>query len=301
MKLQEQSRASNRARGVVVLHDLSAQAAHAAWRAGMIARDQRTPLCLLHASAAAGQAAQARAALKPLAEELRAHLRIEVELRVLQGETPDAVVHAGRDAGLLVLPAQRRNVLREWMFGTQAERLIRLCGRPVLVVKRPATAGYRRVLVPVDFGPADASFIAAATHLSRASHVEVFHSLATRNEVTLRASDVPEAQVRSYRRRRLEQVRAAIGELIDLVPGARASAIPCVGFGHASSTVLAREQAMRADLVVIGKRRRGLLGDFLLGSVTQRVLAAARSDVLVVPVMRRPHASLEARDQFVAA
>lgn len=43
---------------------------------------------------------------------------------------------------------------------------------------------------------------------------------------------------------------------------------------------------MRAELVVIGKRRRGLLADFFLGSVTQRLLAGSRADVLVLPAER---------------
>jgi nucleotide-binding universal stress UspA family protein len=47
--------------------------------------------------------------------------------------------------------------------------------------------------------------------------------------------------------------------------------------------VLARERALRAELLVLGKRRRGLLADFFLGGVTQRVLAAAKADVLVLP------------------
>ncbi|WP_460890829.1 universal stress protein, partial [Ramlibacter alkalitolerans] len=47
--------------------------------------------------------------------------------------------------------------------------------------------------------------------------------------------------------------------------------------------VLARSRAMRADLLVLGKRRRARLADFFLGGVTQRVLAAAQVDVLLVP------------------
>ena len=46
--------------------------------------------------------------------------------------------------------------------------------------------------------------------------------------------------------------------------GAADGTVAAVAFGDAAALVLAREQAMRADLVVIGKRRGWLLADFLL-------------------------------------
>lgn len=271
---------------ILVLHDLSPQADHAAWRAGMIARDRNTRLCLLHASGSPGGDARAKHRLDALADELGHRLGVLSEVRMAIGDPLHAVVRAGRDADLVVLGARRGNVLREWVFGTQAERLIRLGAKPVLVVKKRALARYRRVLVPVDFGPSSARAIAAAAQLSRGTAIEVFHALAARDEVTLRAH-LPEAQLRRHRRGRTDRAHALLMKLIQAVPGASLTALPGVGFGHPASAVLVKEQAMHAELVVIGKRSRGLLADFFLGSVTQRVLAAARADVLVLPA-RQP-------------
>ena len=39
----------------------------------------------------------------------------------------------------------------------------------------------------------------------------------------------------------------------------------------------------RADLIALGKHKRPVLQEFLLGRVTRHVLADSRSDVLVVP------------------
>lgn len=285
--MQERIHEWHSPRSLLVLHDLTPQAGHAAWRAGVIARDQGADLCLLHAASEPGAAESARIALERVAGGLAARLGVQAEVRVVHGDPVRAVMQAAGSADLVVLAARRSNVLREWLFGTPAERLIRLCGRPLLVVKRPAIAGYRRVLVPVDFGPAAAPAIAAAASLSRSTAIEVFHSVAVRDEVTMRTADVPEAAVREDRQRNADHARARIRELIGTVSGARSSAIPSLAFGHASSMVLAKEQAMRADLVVIGKRRRGLLADFFLGSVTQRVLGAGSADVLVLPAARK--------------
>jgi nucleotide-binding universal stress UspA family protein len=284
--MQEQFHGWSPPRSLLVLHDLTPQAGHAAWRAGMIARDQGADLCLLHATNEPGGAGRARAVLERLAARLAERLGVQADVRVVHGD-PVGAVRAGAGAGLVVLAAQRANVLRDWIFGTPAERLIRLCGCPVLVVRKPATRSYRRVLVPVDLGSAAAPAITAAATLSRCMRIEVFHSLDVWHEVTMRAADVPEVEVRKHRQRSADRARARIGELIGTVPGAGLSAIPSIGFGDAASMVLAAEQAMRADLVVIGKRRRGLLADFFLGSVTQRVLSAARSDVLVLPAVRK--------------
>jgi hypothetical protein len=40
---------------------------------------------------------------------------------------------------------------------------------------------------------------------------------------------------------------------------------------------------MRADIIVAGKQGRSTMADFLLGSVTRRMLAQAACDVLILP------------------
>lgn len=268
-------------RDVLALCDLSPAATNAAWRAALVARDHGVSLRLLHAQPDPAAVQAAQVALDGLAAELQLRLGIDVLAQAVAGDPLHAAADAARDCGLLVLGSRRGNPLRELMFGTQAERLIRLCRIPVLVVKRPATAAYRRVLVPVDLGPLAAEVIAAATRFSRDPRMEVLHALGTRDEVTLRVADVPERVLRSYRNRAAQKARKLLEELIAYAGAGDQGALPLVGFGDAAHVVLSRAQAMRAELVVIGKRRRGLLAEFFLGGVTQRVLAATRSDVLV--------------------
>ena len=110
----------------------------------------------------------------------------------------------------------------------------------------------------------------------------------------MRAADVPEAALRHYRRKAMERARTRAMQLIRSVGAARLQGVPSLGVGDAPAMVLAKAQAMRADLVVIGKRRRGLLADFFLGSVTQRVLAGSRADVLVLTRPRKDDATTAA-------
>jgi nucleotide-binding universal stress UspA family protein len=275
---------------VLLLHDLSATALNASWRAGLVARDLGVPLRLLHVRGAALDTADGHEALLQLAEDIGSHLGIEVEVELAAGDPLAHAVRAARDASLVVIGSRRGNPLREMVCGTQAERIIRLCRAPVLVVKRQASASYRRVLAPVELHPDARTVIAAALRLSRRPEVEVLHALDTREEIGMRACDIPESAVRRCRQRAAQQARSALLDLIAQSAPASTQALPAVGFGDAVAVVLAREQGLRADLLVLGKRTRGLLADFFLGSVTQRVLARARADVLVLPLGARGRA-----------
>lgn len=273
-----------------MLHDLSAAALNASWRAGLVARDLGVPLRLLHVRGEAHEETDAPDALLQLADDIGGHLGLEVEVEFAAGDALAEAVRAAREASLVVIGSRRGNPLRELVCGTQAERLIRLCRAPVLVVKRPAGASYRRVLAPVQLHPDAQPVIAAALRLSRRPEVEVLHAIDTREEIGMRACDIPESAMRRYRQRAAQQAGAVLAELIAQASPAARQALPAIGFGDAVSVVLARERGLRADLLVLGKRTRGLLADFFLGSVTQRVLARARADVLVLPLGARGRA-----------
>lgn len=265
---------------VLALCDFSPASVNAAWRAALAARDHGVRLRLLHVRQDP-YAPDAQPQLQQLAAELHGRLSIAVIPCAVTGDPLEEVVRAARDASLLVIGARRGNPLREFILGTQAERLMRLCRVPVLVVKRPAMASYRRVLVPVDLGPASGDVIATAARFSRDTGLVVLHALSLDDEMALRVADVPEHVLR---RKRNLATQAATHRLEASIAASGARAQAAVTFGAAAASVIARGRAMRADLVVLGKRRRGLLADFFLGGVTQRVLAAARADVLAVPV-----------------
>ncbi|MEJ5991725.1 universal stress protein [Ramlibacter sp. PS3R-8] len=271
---------------VVVPHDLSNASTNAAWRAAMVARDLGLPLLLLHACADRVAAQAAAPVLERLADDIRNRLGVSIELEIPLEDPLAATLRVAREASLLVIGSRRGNALRELVFGTPAERLIRMCRVPVLVVKRPVRGSYRRLLVPVALEPQARRVISAALRLARAPQLEVLHALDVRDEISMRAFDLSEAQVRQQRDRSAQRARATLEEMIGQAGATTGDALPCVGFGDAAMVVLARERAMRAELLVIGKRARSTLADFFLGSVTQRVLAATRADVLVLPQER---------------
>ena len=268
---------------VVVPHDLSSASTNAAWRAAVVARDLGLPLLLLHASTDRAASKAAAPVLEQLAGDIRDRVGLPVDVESALEDPLAATVRSARDASLLVIGSRRGNPLRELVLGTPAERLIRMCRVPVLVVKRPVRGSYRRVLAPVELGPEAPRMISAALRLTRVPRLEVLHALDVREEIAMRAFELSEAQVRLLRHRAAQRARATLEDIIGRAGATPRDATPCVSFGDAALVVLARERALRAELLVVGKRTRSLLADFFLGSVTQRLLAGTRADVLVLP------------------
>lgn len=270
---------------VAVLCDLSPAAMNAAWRAALLARDLSIPLRLLHPGPPSGREAPPRSLLD-LQARVADQLGATMTLEPVEGDTLRGAVGVTRD-GLLVVPSLRGNPIRERFMGTQAERLIRLARGPVLVVKQAARSPYQRMLVASDLQDRGKLLLAAGASLSRGAQVAVLHALPLAGELLMRELDAPPSVLRQYRLKRAARARDAIQALVaaqDPWRSAWADVKPVVVFGAPARMIHSAAQAARAELIVIGKSRSGLLADFLLGSVTQSVLARARSDVLVVPL-----------------
>jgi nucleotide-binding universal stress UspA family protein len=125
-----------RSHEVLVITDLAPASTNAVWRAALIAREQGASLRLLYVGGERRCMTQMHAALEEIRKQVHARLGIAVNAEVWEGDLLPKAISAARSAGLLVIGPRRSNPLREWIAGTQTERLIRLCRIPTLVVKR---------------------------------------------------------------------------------------------------------------------------------------------------------------------
>lgn len=271
-------------RRVLVLSDLSPAATNAAWRGALVARDHGAWVRLLHVRPNQSGLAQTRSTLEEVARDIQRTLKVAVMATAVLGDIQTEVARASDAADLLVIRARSASPLRDWLRGLHPDSLIRWGGIPTLLVQRPATGRYRRVLVSVDIDEQASGIIAAATVLSRGPHIEVLHALGTLEEETMRIAQVPEGIVRSHRRQVAQRAQAILEKLIDEAATRQPSPLPAVLFGHTPSMVLAKERSMRAELVTIGRRAHGRLAGLLVPSVSRRVIAGTQADVLVLPV-----------------
>ena len=285
---------------ILLVTDLCAAGVPAMRRAALIAAEHDARLTLLtvvdpthstsrksglgRTAAVEGRLAHARECLHNRAMQLGALCDVEVQAVVRSGDVLQHIAAAAEQADLVVLGARRDNVLREFLFGTPAERVVRISRRPVLVVKQAPASAYRRVLVPVDFSGSSALSVQLANGVAPTAEVHLFHALESTPTAQMRTAGVSHEVIRFNRELARARRMQALRTLGCGVVGIHAA----VGEGPAPALALARQQALGADLVVVGKHNRSRWADFLLGSVTQRLLAAATSDVLVLPKAARP-------------
>lgn len=298
MTAREEARATLPPQRVLALADLTPAARNALWRAALVAREHGAPLHVLHVARDARGVAEAQAVLEQQCAAMRERLGVQAQVEVLRGDLQREVTRAARSAGLLVLASRPGNTLRERISGAPLERVIRLCRIPVLVVKRPAApprdasrggealpARYGRVMVSVDLVREAAGVIAAASWFSQDPAMEVFHAVSARRESAAAAGE----GTLPGRDTAVDRARAGLRALIADAGAQPAGAAASIGFGRPATAVLARQRAVGAELLVVGKRQRGLFADYFLGGITQQILAGSRSDVLVVPT-RLPRA-----------
>lgn len=289
-------------RTILAATDLSAPARQAATRAARLAATCGARLVLQHVvsrgaldalrqlfGAAPGDLQQrlldeARVELRELGAELLAAPGVAADIHLSTGAVTGEIASQADalDADLLVLGAHGASLVRDLSIGSTTERVLRQTGRPLLVVRRAAGHGYRRVLVPVDFSPRSLKAIGMARLLAPQAEIVLLHAFEVPFEGRLRHAGVSDAELAGLL---ANARREAEAQMHELVAGAGLPAVavrPVVVHGDASVHILDQERLQGGELIVIGKRGQGPLEELLLGSVTRHILTQACGDVLVV-------------------
>lgn len=225
-----------------------------------------------------------QAALDALAWELRERLNIAVLAQSVHGSFRREIVAATRDADLLVVRTSQGRPARDWLLGLHSERLVQRCQVPTLVVRKPATVSYRRVLVGVGFdGEPAARLIATAAAMTRAPHAQVLRALAS-GDALPQAKASSEAQLRGDRHHAAQRIRAVVESVMEATGAPHTGVAPAVVFDHAPDMLLHKERSVFAELLVIGRPPRSTPAFWLPRSDSRSVLARTGADVLVLPV-----------------
>lgn len=266
---------------------LSAGPSNALARACAMANEQGATLKVMDASglycgaADTDFAAKACAALAVMqAGKTLTGARIEVI-----AEPAHSAAHLAREAGeqgLIVMDhaSPRLSALRG---GSLSERLLRLSDGPVLIVRSRVEGAYRRVLVAIDLTPIAERLLSLASQVSQGGIVEMLHVIRPLHPNPLRDAEVPERILKAYLSRRRLEVYEHLLRLTEATAVCPQRVAAMVREGDpARHTALHRSHA-KADLVVIGKRRRSAVLDLLWGGNAQRVMAWCGGDILVSP------------------
>ncbi len=288
---------------ILAATDLSAPARHAVPRAFRLAACTGSELHILHAmeldlldtlrevlggdlsGVKIALEADAREHLNALAGDAASNLGVAAHPRVVVGN-PLSIIAAeadALDAGLVVVGARGESFLRPAMLGSTAARLLRKSvRRPILVVKQAPHKDYCSVLIAVDFSPVSIPAIRMARQLAPTADFVLLHAFELPYEGKLKFAGIDKQLISQYvvnesevRRKRLHELAAAAG----LAPTEYSVRVL---HGDPTQQIIAMEQELDADLIVVGKHGTHITEELLLGSVTKHVLAEAQVDVLVI-------------------
>ena len=171
---------------------------------------------------------------------------------------------------LVVSGTHGRTSVDRWFVGSVAEKLVRSCHAPVLIV-HDAAPEFRRLLVATDFGPASERAVELAARLASTygARITLLHAL---------GEDAPGGELDSARAR-----------LEEIAGGIRKVAPECDVLERQGRTwaEIADESARGSyDLVVVGTHDRSPFFKWLRESVAEQVLRSSLPPVLSV---RAPH------------
>ena len=274
--------------------DFSPRGARAVDRAALLAREHGLPLTLMHVVAPTRELfappldthlrmSQARVLLARSARSARRAHGIEIDTRLHQGPVQAQILARAARAGLLVIGHGGSNALAEWLAGSRADRLLNRLARPMLVVKGEARRRYRRAVVPVDLSGLGSATLRATARLLPEAAVDLVHVLGHGQAARLRRADVDPAVIATYRARDAQRAEGELQRIAAAVGNPRWQIRASLHHGDTLRAVLERERDANADLVVLVHDEPSPWRDFLLGSLTRRLLAAVRGDVLVIP------------------
>lgn len=274
---------------ILAVTDLSARGNRAIERAALLAAEHGALLKLVYAPADLSPLAHAEAAtaLAGLARTMASRFDVLVKQVAGPGGGLAQIVDEARHVDLVVLSHERDRSLGAFFTGQPVERLLRQVRCPVLVTRLDTRLRYSRILVAVDFTPASRELVSLAHGLDPEAALELFHALNTMHESKLRYAEVSDHAIKTYRHDSMRQARERLFSLTDSSSARRNRVLSAIGRGDPARQATVQQQHARAELLVVGKRRANPLGDFLFGSVAQRVLCWATGDVLVVPADRR--------------
>ncbi len=261
--------------------------------------ERRAPQAV-HGEPHLATAEQAGAYLSALVER-HAAPGLRLDWHVHTGETGDVaasiaehIVELAPD--LIVMAAHGKRVLRTWVYGTIAERIISACATPILLVNPAPRASApafecRRVLAPLDGNPEHEQGAVVALGLAAACRAElhlamIVHSLGTLPpERAATARLLPGAMAAWLEQSQADAVEY-LGRWVARGQAAGLAVTTEVRRGDPAKAIMRTARRVSADVVVLGTHGRSALDAFWSGSVAMDIARRSRVPLLLVPVRR---------------
>jgi nucleotide-binding universal stress UspA family protein len=277
---------------ILVATDFSAAAQLAIRRAAQLGQEQQATLEMLHVieEPLPGEeihAVETLASAENKLAEIAVQLLPEDVLRrsqVATGKDFVAIIRCARQAqaSLIVIGAHGEHTLRDDVFGTTALKLARKASIPLLVVKQPAPAPYRRILAATDFSDASRRALEVALNIAPQAEIDLLHGYGIWGESRLSMAGAGPQERIDYRRQLESSVSTRLHEWLAGINLSGRHIDLHIREGHPATLITQSAVEFKSDLVAMGTTGRSGLPYILLGSVAEKVLHMVPCDTLVV-------------------
>jgi nucleotide-binding universal stress UspA family protein len=245
-----------------------------------------------------------RSYLESITEQLQAQLRgyraremSKVYSDVLLGTPADEILrYANQNNASLIVMASRSSMGQgPWLLGNIAAKVLRAIGRPVLLIREPVNNTalqekrlVKRILMPLDGSRVGEAAIRCTEVLAQALGAELvlFHVLGS----LVVSSNLLEVSM-SYSAPVIDESRKA--SAIDYLDGVEKllkerglNTSNVLSSGSAADQIIDYAKLNDIDLISMSTHGRSGIGRWVFGSVTDKVLHAGDTPVLVVPAAK---------------
>jgi universal stress protein E len=202
-----------------------------------------------------------------------------------QGKVSDAInkLAAQINTNLLLIGAYSNHSLQNLFLGSTALKVLRNSICPVLVIKNKNPNHYQRVLVGVDFSQDVGTTISLVQHIAPNAEIVLTHFYDIPFEGILNHyAEFEDSQLNTYRTEIREDALKQMHAIADAAKLDPLTTSIVVVQGDAVEKILFFAQDYDCDLLVLGKHGKNLAEEFLLGSVTNKIVNLCSQDVLVM-------------------
>lgn len=222
--------------------------------------------------------------LEHQAEAIRVRHGIDISTRLLTGARVGALNDFAKKIApkMIVLGAYGHSPVKDIVIGSTGLQLLQTTIFPLLIVKNLPHHRYQRVLVPIDFNMPSLRALELAQSVAPEEFIDAIHFFELFSEPTLRYAGVEEAYIETQRSTERVETNQKLRDFVNNagVPSENLNLL--VLFGNPIYKIVEFERHMHTDLICMGSRTASTLERALLGSVSEQILTASQSDLLVV-------------------
>ena len=215
---------------------------------------------------------------------------------VLLGKPADEILRYADEAkvGLIAMASRGSSGRGPWLLGNIVAKVLRATSRPVLLIRTPASSAalqqkqlVKRILVPLDGSTIGEAALPHTGTLAAALGAEVvlFHVLEPQTSLVGHEDGAAYVPIQDEAGRKASAI-AYLDKVGKPLKERGCNTLSAVGFDSPADRIIEYAEANSIDLIAMSTHGRSGIGRWVFGSVTDKILHAGNTAVLVVPAAK---------------